>query len=234
MRSYNRRSHDLVWSAIERLSFRSSFVAKSLEITGHVASYAMWMRARGIDPTKHYRGRESLWRSVFPELASGPVTVFEFGVSWGAATRFWLDHVSNPDLVWHGFDTFSGLPTPWTRGGIEFAARGTFDADNRPPRIDDKRVTWHVGLIAETLPRVAVAEDTRICALFDLDLYEPSAFALQWLEGKLRPGDLLYFDEAYDPWHERRLLDDFLGRGHRVRHLGTTGMALMLEYEGPP
>jgi hypothetical protein len=70
--------------------------------------------------------------------------------------------------------------------------------------------------------------------LFDLDLYEPSAFALKCIAGHLKPGDLLYFDEAFDPWHERRLLDELLDQGHRVRALGSTGIALMLEYEGGP
>jgi hypothetical protein len=70
--------------------------------------------------------------------------------------------------------------------------------------------------------------------LFDLDLYEPSAFALQWLGGHLKRGDLLYFDEAYDPWHERRLLDESLDGGHRLRVIGSTGIALMLEYQSAP
>jgi hypothetical protein len=50
----------------------------------------------------------------------------------------------------------------------------------------------------------------RLFVVFDLDLYAPTAFALEWVTPKLKPGDLLYFDEAYDPWHERQALDEFL------------------------
>jgi hypothetical protein len=83
-------------------------------------------------------------------------------------------------------------------------------------------------------PRRRSDFDPPLCVLFDLDLYEPSAFALGWLAGHLKRGDLPYFDEAYDPWHERRLLDEFLDAGHRVRTVVSTGLTLMLEYQAAP
>lgn len=168
------------------------------------------------------------------DLGSGRVTVLEFGVASGDATRHWLSTLRNPELRWHGFDTFTGLPEPWVRGGIEFAKAGTFDAGGVPPNITDERVTWHVGLIEDSLPAVDIDLSSPLCVLFDLDLYLPSKFALDWLIPHLKLGDLLYFDEAYDPWHERRLLDQFLDCGHRVQAIGSTGMALMLRYEGAP
>jgi hypothetical protein len=42
---------------------------------------------------------------------------------------------------------------------------------------------------------------------------------------RLRPGDVLYFDEIYDPFHERRGADEFLDAGHRLIPIGTTGMS---------
>jgi hypothetical protein len=95
----------------------------------------------------------------------------------------------------------------------------------------DARLTWHVGLVEDTLPRLELG-DGQLCVLLDLDLYGPSALALEWLGGRFNPGDLLYFDELYDPWHERRALDEFLEAGHRVRLLGSTGMAAAFEYLG--
>jgi|SRR5680860_656416 len=232
--TYNRRSHDLVWSSLTQACSRSPFLAKALEISGNVASFATWRAARGLDQGRHYRSRERLWRATSEPLQHGKATVLEFGVAAGDATRFLLSMLRNPELQWHGFDTFTGLPEPWIRGGIQFADVGTFDAGGMPPDINDPRVTWHVGRIEETLPAAALDLGPRLCVLFDLDLYEPSAFALEWLTGCLKRGDLLYFDEAYDPWHERRLLDEFLDHGHRVRILGSTGIAVMLEYQGTP
>jgi hypothetical protein len=231
---YNKRWHDAVWSVLFAVCRRSRFVARTLEIGGHVSSYALWQHARGLGTAPRYANREAMWRDVFPRLATGVVTVLEFGTAHGAATRAWLGSIDNPQLRWHGFDVFSGLPQPWSRGGIEFTPQGAFDAGGRPPAIDDPRVTWHVGLVEETLPRLDLPDPGQLCMLFDLDLYEPSAFALDYLGAVLKPGALLYFDEAYDPWHERRLLDEFLDSGHRVRVLGTTGIALLLEYVGGP
>jgi hypothetical protein len=232
--TYNKRSHDLVWSWLKLACGRSAFLAKSLEIAGNVASFASWQAARGLDGGVRYGTREGLWQAASASLRSGKATVLEFGVASGDATRFWLSMVPNSELQWHGFDTFTGLPEPWIRGGIRFADVGTFSTEGAPPNISDPRVTWHPGRIEQTLPAAELDLAVPLCVLFDLDLYEPSAFALQWLSRHLKRGDLLYFDEAYDPWHERRLLDEFLDGGHRVRVIGSTGIALMLEYQSAP
>jgi hypothetical protein len=232
MATHNKRSHQAVFSVVERMSAASSYLARTIEIAGNVAGYALWQRAKGMG-ARRFMSREALWRStIFPRL-SGPVTVLEFGVAGGDATRFWLGAVPNPDLHWDGFDTFTGLPTSWSRGGVEYSPAGRFDAGGATPSIDDPRVTWHIGLVQDTLPGLTLPGG-RLCVIVDLDLYEPSAFALNWLADKFRPGDLLYFDEIYDPWHERRALDEFLQAGHRVAALGTTGMSAAYEYLGGP
>jgi hypothetical protein len=231
---YNKRSHDWVWSWLKDACRSSSLIAKFLEISGSVASFATWQSARELDGVPTYRTRGQLWQAASERLQRGKATVLELGVASGDATRFWLSMVRNPELEWHGFDTFTGLPEPWVRGGIRFAEPGTFDAGGAPPDVTDPRVIWHVGRIEETLPGAEIDFESPLCVLFDLDLYGPSAFALEWLLDHLKRGDLLYFDEAYDPWHERRLLDEFLDRGHRVRAIGSTGIALMLEYRGSP
>lgn len=231
---YNKTTHDAVWSWLKRSCRRWPFFAKFLEIAGNVASFAGWQKARGLDGGARHRSREHLWQATSARLQSGAVTVLEFGVASGAATRYWLSMLRNPELRWHGFDTFTGLPDSWVRGGVKFANAGEFDAGGVPPDIPDSRVTWHKGRIEQTLPAARIDFGPSVLVLFDLDLYEPSAFALECIADHLKPGDLLYFDEAYDPWHERRLLDEFLDRGHRVRTLGSTGIALMLEYQGGP
>jgi hypothetical protein len=229
MPDYGMRSQELVFSTVERLAAASRFVARAIEIAGNVASYSLWQQVHGLSSPRFF-GREALWRStMFPRLKTS-ATVLEFGVAQGAATQYWLAHLDSPDLQWHGFDVFTGLPTAWTRGGVQYSAAGRFDAGGVPPAIDDPRVTWHVGLVQETLPAFDVDPNRQLCVLIDLDLYEPSAFALRWLTGRLRAGDLLYLDEIYDPWHERKALDEFLDSGHRLRLLGSTGMAAAFEY----
>lgn len=231
---YNKPTHDLAWSWLKWTCARWPLLARVLEFSGNVASFAGWQAARGLDEGVRYRNREQLWRGASGRLHRGSVTGLEFGVASGAATRWWLSMLQNSELHWHGFDTFTGLPEPWIRAGVQFADTGEFDTGGVPPEICDSRLTWHAGRVEETLPSARIDFSAALLVLFDLDLYEPSAFALERIAGHLKPGDLLYFDEAFDPWHERRLLDEFLDQGHRVRALGSTGIALMLEYEGGP
>ncbi len=128
MANYNKRWEQVVWSTARRSCARSRFLARGLEIAGNVAAYATWQQARGLDAMPSFSTREALWGSTARAVASGPVTVLEFGVADGSATRFLLDAFPNPELAWHGFDGFTGLPQPWMRGGIVHADEGAFDA----------------------------------------------------------------------------------------------------------
>ena len=231
--SHNRRWHDLVWSTVGNVAAHVPFTARTFEMAGHVASYSSWRAAHGLE-TRCFRTRRDLWRrTAWDDIQAGATTVLEFGVASGEMTRSWLEAVPNPQLRWHGFDTFTGLPAPWTRGGLTVMNMGTFDRGGSPPQIDDARVTWHRGRIEHTIDQVPHAlRPGRVVALFDLVLYAPSKVALDWLTPRLAPGDLLYFDEAFDPAHERRLLDEWISGGVSVRPRGCTGMALMVEYVG--
>jgi hypothetical protein len=227
------RWKDLVWWTIGQSAARLSYAAKSLEIAGHVSSYATWLRLRGLDAKGFTTRKRLLDSEAWPKLREGPVTVFEFGVASGDGTRTWLEALPNTELRWHGYDTFTGLPTDWTRGGVPFERAGAFDQGGSPPEIDDPRVTWHVGRVESTLPDFSESlRPGRIFAIFDLDLYEPSKVVLEWLMPRLEPGDLLFFDEAYDPAHERRLVDEWLDQGAKVNSLGWTGLSLLLEFVG--
>jgi predicted O-methyltransferase YrrM len=154
--------------------------------------------------------------------------VLEFGVAWGYATEWWLSSIADPNLSWHGFDRFTGLPRGW-RG----LAKGAFDAGGAPPNLVDARVTWHIGDVEDTLTDrlISSLDDQPLLVLFDLDIYEPTAVVWHRLEPVLKPGDLVYFDEAMDE-DERRVLDDFVLPSERVRYLGGTASAIAFEVIG--
>ena len=42
-------------------------------------------------------------------------------------------------------------------------------------------------------------KNERILILFDMDLFKPSYFCLSKIASFLKKGDLLYFDESFDP-----------------------------------
>jgi hypothetical protein len=199
---------------------------------GILADYAAWkrLRFRGGKPLFTYR--ERLWKAILPKLASkGSLAVMEFGVAFGYATQWWLSRLPDPRLEWHGFDTFTGLPTAWDRGGLTMYDAGAFSAGGSTPPIDDPRVHWHIGEVGRTIVDVDWGRlGTRPLFLFlDFDLYEPTAIALQSAVPYLKPGDVLYFDEAHDAWNERRAIDEILLPRFTMRCLGSSATALALE-----
>ena len=148
----------------------------------------------------------------------------EFGVAWGCATNWWLCRLRGRDVVWHGFDRFTGLPRAWREH-----QEGAFDAGGKPPPINDERVRWHIGDVEDTLGAVdlVAVRDAQWLVLFDLDIYEPTAFAWEVISAHLRPGDIIYLDEAMDP-EERRVLDEMILPSIGCEPVGTTARGLGL------
>ena len=93
---------------------------------------------------------------------------------------------------------------------------------------------WHVGDVKDTLGTVdfAAARDAQWLVLFDLGRYEPTAFAWEVISAHLRPGDLVYLDEAAHP-DERRVLDEMILPSIDCETVGTTPYALGLVITHP-
>lgn len=210
----------------------SSVLRRKMKNAGDVADFVDWQ----LDQfgTSHiHSSREDLWKALVRRLdPSEPLTVLEFGVAWGYSTQWWLAHLDDPDAVWHGFDRFTGLPRSW-RG----LRAGAFDADGKPPAIDDPRLVWHVGDVEDTLAEIPPddLERTRRLVLFDLDIYEPTVVAWNHVAPWLQAGDLLYFDEAMDD-DERKVLDELVLPTGAVEYIGATasGLALCVTRPVPP
>ncbi|UUY04102.1 hypothetical protein LRS13_00815 [Svornostia abyssi] len=71
-----------------------------------------------------------------------------------------------------------------------------------------------------------VATGSRLI-LFDLDLYEPTLVAWNVLGPLLKPGDVLYFDEAIDD-DERRILNEELLPSGKFEYVGASSLGLGL------
>jgi hypothetical protein len=192
---------------------------------GEIADFVEWQTSR-FGRTRTYRSRERLWSALCERISPGESWHgLEFGVAWGYATGWWLDRLPSGDgITWDGFDLFTGLPRAWRDHD-----KGAFDAGGEPPAIHDPRLRWHIGDVAETvvaMDATQVAEGRRL-VLFDLDLYEPTAAAWDFVRPLLRPGDLLYFDEAMDA-DERRILDELVLPSMNFEYVGSTSLALGL------
>jgi len=66
--------------------------------------------------------------------------------------------------------------------------------------------------------------------LFDFDLYEPTLLTFKYIENNFRPGDILYFDEAFDS-DERVIIENyFLGKfEYEVLGASVFGLAFKLK-----
>lgn len=204
---------------------RSEGLRRKAINAGDVADFVDW-QIKNFGRAEILSSREDLWTALLDRVSRlpGPLSVLEFGVAHGYATNWWLTHLARTDITWHGFDRFTGLPRAW-RGHSE----GAFDNGGAPPAIDDSRVRWHVGDVEDTIAKVDIdvlAQGSRL-VLFDLDLYEPTLAAWRRLAPILRPGDVLYFDEAIDA-DERRVLDEEVLAGGSYDYVGASSLGLGL------
>jgi len=156
---------------------------------------------------KLFHSREKLWRSFGNLLDAKQWIGFEFGVASGDATKIFLKmpYIDNC-LQWNGFDSFFGLPSEW--GDLP---KGAFSTDGEPPQISSKLVTWQIGLIEETCEKIPSLNflEKNFVIIFDFDLYSATKKAWDVIADHLKPGDIIYFDEAYE-YDEEKIIDEIL------------------------
>lgn len=140
---------------------------------------------------------------------------------------------ARPDLEFHGFDSFEGLPEDWDTGKKKVKAEA-FDRKGELPEVPDN-VKLYKGWFNETLPSFL----PNFCISFlhiDCDLYSSTEYALNLLNDRIVPGTIIRFDElacwrtvfneasptgvqrvAYTTWkdHEWKALNEWLDKYDR-------------------
>jgi hypothetical protein len=173
---------------------------------------------------KFFYTREALWRSFAPQLDGYSWKGFEFGVASGDSTKKLLKmSYSKSCESWHGFDTFTGLPKAW--GDLPL---GAFSTGGEPPKIKDKRIKWHKGLIEETYMAISEVNTSksRLLVIFDFDLYDATKIAWDEIAKSLKTGDILYFDEAYEFDEAKLIAEIYESQIFDFRVLGYTSMGI--------
>ena len=100
-------------AASERCAPVRSFLDASLQDhnAGQIADFVDWQQRVFGNQTTVFGRREKLWERLAQRLdPNRPLFVLEFGVAWGYSTNWWLCRLGGRDVVWHGFDRFTGLP----------------------------------------------------------------------------------------------------------------------------
>jgi hypothetical protein len=209
--------------SVLRILLLIKFLRNSFVLLGEISDFVNWLESN--DRKKIRNRRESVWNDISIALGGRQVRGVEFGVAWGYLTWYWLTKISTSIIAWDGFDRFTGLPRAWR--GLPI---GAFDAHGNPPDIDDSRITWHVGDIESTINKLNLTREKQ-CAFvffFDLDIYEPSKIAFDHIKDVLQPGDILYFDEAFDA-DERKLLDETILQSGTFRIVSASWLTLAIE-----
>src|ERR1700740_220435 len=161
---------------------------------------------KGWDYNKRYKLYEFLFEE---EKVNDKIVYLEFGVASGKSFKWWVEHNTNAEAEFHGFDTFTGLPEDWG----PFKA-GAMRNGNKPPEIDDKRVTFYTGLFQQTLPgyieKLRQDNSKRKVIHLDADLYSAPLYVLASLAPYLKKGDIVMFDEFAVPQSEFLAYSDFV------------------------
>jgi O-methyltransferase len=148
-----------------------------------------------------YNRREILYDALINQEQVNilPIDYFEFGVAGGYSFKWWLEHNSNPNSKFYGFDTFEGLPEdfgPFAKGSMAVALESL--------NISDPRACFYKGLFQDTLiPFLDQYKSNRKKLIhMDADIFSATIFSLSQLYKYLNPGDIILFDEFAVPKHE--------------------------------
>lgn len=140
----------------------------------------------------------------------------EFGVAGGDSAKHFMPRMNH--VTFHLFDSFQGLPEEWDfNGDINLVGRY---AQPFVPQFDDPRVIVHVGMFADTLPKVdmGVLDFVHI----DCDIYSATKTVFEHI--KVKSGTIILFDEyhGYAEYenHERKAYMEWSERtGNRLQWL---------------
>ena len=101
---------------------------------------------------------------------------------------------ARPDLEFHGFDSFEGLPEDWDMGQKQVKSEA-FDRKGELPDVPEN-VKLYKGWFNETLPSFLTEALSPISFLHvDCDIYSSTDYSLNLLNDRIVPGTIIRFDE---------------------------------------
>lgn len=169
--------------------------------------------ARHVCSSARYAARRQLLREACRRAVKQGGLALEFGVYQGRSIRL----ISRYCTRVFGFDTFRGLDETWDKGHGQLVSMKKFDLAGRLPYVPS-HVELIVGLFQDTLPEFLKERLQEPIGLVhvDCDIYKSTDFVLRQLEGHLRSGCILVFDEliGYSGYehHEMRAWIEFVER----------------------
>ena len=156
--------------------------------------YAYLRTRSDISKSKLFETRFSLYEYLFEGKKNNEIILLEFGTFKGESLKKFCELNDNVSSVFYSFDTFVGLPTDW-----HSTRKGHFDVGGNVPQIEDKRVSYQIGLFRDTffefIKNTELNKDnTEIFIHIDSDLFSSVVTVLPCLIGyyKLDNFTLIY------------------------------------------
>jgi hypothetical protein len=157
----------------------------------------------------------------------------EFGVFTGGTTRFIARQLSDK-VIYHGFDSFQGLPEDWAGFVLGKAA---FDVGGKLPKVP-ANVKLHPGWFEQSLPKwIKDYPDPIAFIHVDCDLYSSTKTIFNFLGDKLQPGTIILFDEYFNfaGWrqHEHKAFVELINeRNLKVTYLAYARQQVVVRIDG--
>jgi hypothetical protein len=140
-----------------------------------------------------FKTRQELFKFALDKVTVLDGLYAEFGVYKGDS----INRLARlrPRQVFHGFDSFEGLPESWTLG----ARIGSFSVGGRLPAVHSN-VVLVKGFFEQTLPDFISAYGKKSVAFMhiDCDLYSATKTVLAQLAPMLVEGTIIVFDEYFN------------------------------------
>ena len=140
----------------------------------------------------------------------------EVGVYMGKTLNYLAS--LKPDYLFHGFDSFEGLPEDWDRGDKHSLDKGMFSLEDKtklPKMLAN--VQLHAGWFKDSLPKFKkeTLKDQPISFLhIDCDLYSSTKDVFEYFGENIQTETVILFDELYNypsyKEHEFKALQEFL------------------------
>jgi len=164
--------------------------------------------------------REMEYRFCMQNIQFDNGLFLEFGVFNGSSINI-LSKL-RPNKIFHGFDTFTGLPEDWDLGNKKIKA-GHFYLEKMPSV--EKNVILHKGLFEDTIPKWQKQYKEKISFInIDCDLYSSTKTVLEHLNSQIVKDTIIRFDDLlpspirpYPKWLEGewKALSEWVGKFKR-------------------
>ena len=164
--------------------------------------------------------REMEYRFCMQNIQFDNGLFLEFGVYNGSSINI-LSKL-RPNKIFHGFDTFKGLPEDWDLGNKKIKA-GHFYLEKMPSV--EKNVILHKGLFEDTIPKWQKQYREKISFInIDCDLYSSTKTVLEHLNSQIVKDTIIRFDDLlpspirpYPKWLEGewKALSEWVGKFKR-------------------